>query len=189
MEYIQNLYYMAQDYWILTMLIGLMSCFVESFIPALPLIGIVTGNAMIFGLLNGMVISWIGSSVGTIVLFLLTKKFKDSVHIKKIKGNKIDKVIKWVYRQGFKVLFIAYCCPFTPGFLVTIAAALSGKDIKSFAPAMLSGKFVMFLVISYPASDIIGFIKNPVKICVFIILVFLAWKVGSKVNSKLDENK
>ena len=30
MEYIQNLYYMVQDYWILTMLIGLMSCFVES---------------------------------------------------------------------------------------------------------------------------------------------------------------
>ena len=52
MEYIQNLYYMVQDYWILTMLIGLMSCFVESFIPALPLIGIVTGNAMFFGFLK-----------------------------------------------------------------------------------------------------------------------------------------
>ena len=41
MKYIQGLYYMAQDYWVLTMLIGVLSCFVESFIPALPLIGIV----------------------------------------------------------------------------------------------------------------------------------------------------
>ena len=94
MEYIQNLYYMVQDYWILTMLIGLMSCFVESFIPALPLIGIVTGNAMFFGFLNGMILSWIGSGLGTILLFLLTKKFKDSIHMQRFKNEKINKVIK-----------------------------------------------------------------------------------------------
>lgn len=186
MEYIQSLYYMAQDYWILTMLIGLMSCFVESFIPALPLIGIVTGNAILFGLLNGIIVSWIGSGLGTILLFLLTKKFKNSIHMERFKNKKINKVIKWIYRQGFKVLFIAYCCPFVPGSLVTIASALSGKDIKNFAPAMLSGKFVMFLAVSYPASDLVGFIKNPIKIGVFILLVLLAWKVGNRVNTKLD---
>lgn len=188
MEYIQSLYYMAQDHWILTMLISLMSCFVESFIPALPLIGIVTGNAILFGLLNGIILSWIGSSLGTISLFLLTKKFKNSIHMERLKNKKINKIINWIYRQGFKVLFIAYCCPFVPSFLVTIASALSGKDIKNFAPAMLSGKFVMFLVVSYPASDVSGFIKNPIKILVFLLLVFLAWKVGNKVNTKLDEN-
>lgn len=185
MEYIQNLYYIAQDYWILTMLIGLMSCFVESFIPALPLIGIVTGNAILFGLVNGIILSWIGSGLGTILLFLLTKKFKNSIHMERFKN--INKIISWIYRQGFKVLFIAYCCPFIPGFLVTIASALSGKSIRNFAPAMLSGKFVMFLVVSYPASDLVGFIKNPIKIVVFLLLVLLAWKLGNRVNAKLDE--
>ncbi len=188
MEYIQSLYYMAQDYSILAMLIGLMSCFVESFIPALPLIGIVTGNAILFGLLNGIILSWIGSGLGTILLFLLTKKFKYSIHMEKFKNKKINKVINWIYRQGFKVLFISYCCPFIPSFLVTVASALSGKDIKNFVPAMLSGKFVMFLVVSYPASDLVGFIKNPIKIALFLLLVFLAWKVGNRVNTKLDEN-
>lgn len=88
MEYIKSLYYIAQDYWVLTMLIGLMSCFVESFIPALPLIGIVTGNVIFLGFLNGMILSWIGSGLGTISLFLLTKKFKDSIYMKKIKNKK-----------------------------------------------------------------------------------------------------
>jgi len=45
----------------------------------------------------------------------------------------------------------------------------------------------MFLVVSYLASDIARFIKNPIKIGVFVLLVFLAWKVRSKVNDKLDE--
>ena len=88
MEYIQNLYYMVQDYWILTMLIGLMSCFVESFIPALPLIGIVTGNAMFFGFLNGMILSWIGSGLGTILLFLLLKSLKTAYIWKDLKMKK-----------------------------------------------------------------------------------------------------
>ena len=29
----------------------------------------------VFGFLNGMILSWIGSGLGTILLFLLTKKF------------------------------------------------------------------------------------------------------------------
>ena len=94
----------------------------------------------------------------------------------------------WIYKQGFKVLFIAYCCPFVPGFLVTITSALSGKDIRNFAPAMLCGKLIMFLVVSYPASDVVGFIKNPIKIVLFLLLVFLAWKVGNSINTKLDKN-
>ena len=45
-----------------------------------------------------------------------------------------------------------------------------------------------FLVVSYPASDVVGFIKNPIKIVLFILLVFLAWKVGNSINTKLDKN-
>ncbi|WP_296644728.1 TVP38/TMEM64 family protein [Romboutsia sp. 13368] len=189
MEYIQNLYYISQDYWILTMLVGLVTCFIESFIPVLPLIGIVTGNAIILGLFKGMIISWIGSSLGTIGLFSLVKIFKNNMHIKKFKNKRVNKIIDWINRQGFKLLFIVYCCPFIPGFLVTIASALSDRHTKSFVPAMLSGKFVMFLVISYPASDIISFIRNPIKIAFFVLLVFLAWKIGNKVNNRLDINE
>ena len=101
--------------------------------------------------------------------------------MERFKNEKINKVINWIYKQGFKVLFIAYCCPFVPGFLVTITSALSGKDIRNFAPAM-------FLVVSYPASYVVGFIKNPIKIVIFIFLVFLALKVGNSINTKLDKN-
>ena len=54
---------------------------------------------------------------------------------------------------------------------------------------MLAGKFVMFLVISYPASDLSGFLRSPMKMAIFLILVFLSWKVGSKVNTDLEEHK
>lgn len=189
MDYIQELFYLAHDYWLLTLLVGLGSCFIESFLPMLPLVAIVGANAFIFGLWGGLLISWIGSGIGTICLFLVVSKFNNHKFINKLKNSNVEKGIRWIKKQGFKLLFIAYSCPFIPGFLVTLACALCDRDIKDFAPAVLSGKFVMFLAVSYPASDIQGFISSPIKIAIFVGLIFLSWKVGSKVNAKLSEDR
>lgn len=189
MEYIQDLYYIAKDHWFLTMLVGLASCFIESFSPILPLIAIVGVNSLLFGLFGGLVLSWIGSGLGTLVLFLIVSRFSDNKIFNKLRNKKTEKAIKWMEKQGFKLLFITYSCPFVPSFLVTVTAAFCKRDVRNFAPAMLAGKFVMFLVVSYPASDIKGFISSPIKIGIFLLLVFLSWKIGSKVNKNVEEHK
>lgn len=189
MDHIQALLDLSKDYWSLAMIVGLLSCFIESFLPILPLVAIVGANAMIFGLWGGFIISWIGSGLGTLALFLLIRKYNNNKLFKKIKSKKIEKAILWMNRQGFKLLFIAYSCPFVPSFLVTITSAFCKKEVSEFLPAMLAGKFVMFLVICYPASDLGGFLRSPMKIALFIILVFLSWKIGSKVNKDLEQHK
>ena len=188
MEYIQELFYLAHDYWILTMIVGIFSTFVESFLPVLPLVAIVTANAAIFGLVIGLLISWMGSGLGTASLFLLISRFNNNKIFNKLRNEKTDKAVKWLEKQGFKLLFIAYSCPFIPGCLVTVASAFCKRSPKSFIPAMLAGKFVMFLVVSYVASDIKGFITNPLKIAFFVGLVFMSWEIGIKVNNSLEEH-
>lgn len=188
MEYIQDLFYLAHDYWILTMIVGIFSTFIESFLPILPLVAIVTANAAIFGLAIGLLISWIGSSLGTASLFLLISKFNDNKLFKKLRNEKSDKAVRWLEKQGFKLLFIAYSCPFIPGCLVTVSSAFCKRSPKSFIAAMLAGKFVMFLVVSYVASDIKGFINNPLKISFFVGLVFMSWKIGSKISNSLEDH-
>ena len=189
MDHIQALLDLSKDYWFLSMIVGLLSCFIESFLPFLPLIAIVGANAMILGLWGGLIISWIGSGLGTLALFLLISKYNDNKLFNKLRNKKTEKAISWMQRQGFKLLFIAYSCPFVPSFLVTITSAFCKREVSEFLPAMLAGKFVMFLVISYPASDLSGFLRSPMKIAIFLILVFLSWKVGSKVNTDLEEHK
>ena len=188
MQYIQELLDLTQNYWVLATIIGLLSAFIESFIPALPLVAIVTANAAIQGLFIGCLLSWIGSGLGTTSLFLLISRFNDSKLFNKLRNSKTEKAISWMDKQGFKLLFIAYACPFMPGCLVTIASAFCKKDLKDFVPAMLAGKFVMFIVISYVASDIEGFITSPLKIASFILLVFLSWKIGNRVNKNLENH-
>ncbi|SCI25661.1 MULTISPECIES: TVP38/TMEM64 family protein [unclassified Romboutsia] len=189
MEHIQELFNLAQDYLFLTMLVGLFSTFIESFVPVLPLVAIVTINAAVFGMGMGLIISWIGSSLGTIAVFFIVSKLSGSKLINKYKNEKIEKIVNKVKNKGFKLLFIAYSCPFIPTCLVTVASAICKYEFKYFTTAMLSGKFIMFIVISYIGSDMKGFITSPIKILTFILVVFLAWKIGNRVNSSLDRNE
>lgn len=189
MEYIQELYHFAQNYWILTMIIGLLASFIESFLPILPLMAIVGANALLLGLFGGLVLSWIGSGLGTALLFLIISRYNDNKLFNKFRNKKVDKAIKWMDKKGFKLLFFAYSCPFVPSFLVTMASAFCKIDPKCFIPAMLSGKFIMFLFISYPMSDIKGFMNSPVKILVFCLLVFLSWTIGNKVKKSLENHE
>ena len=187
MEYIQSLLNLVQDYWILSLCVGFLSAFVESFVPMLPLVAIVTANAALFGMAKGLLISWIGSVAGTICLFLIVSKIGESNKLlERIKNEKVKKAILWIDERGFKLLFIAYACPFLPACVITIAAAISKRNITTFTSAVLSGKFIMFLVISYIGQDIYSFITNPVKIIGFCLIVFLAWKLGNKLNKDLD---
>ena len=189
MEHIQGLFNLAQDYWFLTMIVGLFSTFIESFLPILPLVAIVTINAAVFGLGMGFIISWIGSGLGTLALFLIVSKFSDNKFINKYRNEKTQKIVEKISSKGFKILFIAYACPFIPSCLVTISSALCKSEIKHFATAMLSGKFIMFIVISYIGSDIKGFVTSPIKIALFVLIVLLAWLIGNKINSNLESSE
>ena len=186
MEYIQNIYNVVNDYWLLSIVVGMTSVFVESFLPILPLVAIVTANAVLFGMIPGLVISWIGSSAGTICLFFIVRKISNRKFIKLLTNEKVEKAIDWVEEKGFKLLFLAYACPFLPACVITIASGISKRHKTTFISAVLSGKFIMFLVISYIGQDIYGFITSPVKIISFCAVVFIAWKLGNKLNKDLD---
>ncbi|MEI3233435.1 MAG: hypothetical protein V8S33_03210 [Intestinibacter bartlettii] len=53
MQYLQALQNLVQDYLLLSICVGFFSSFIESFIPMLPLVAIVTANAALFGMVKG----------------------------------------------------------------------------------------------------------------------------------------
>lgn len=187
MEFIQSIYNIVNDYWILSIAVGLVSAFVESFLPILPLVAIVTANAALFGMIPGFVISWLGSVSGTICLFWAVKKLSYGKFVKFLKNEKVEKAIDWVEEKGFKLLFLAYACPFLPACVITISQGLSKRDSADFISAVVAGKLVMFFIISYIGKDIIGFITSPIKVLTLALITFIAWKIGNKLNKDLED--
>lgn len=186
MEYIETLFTLARDNYILVFIIGTFASFLESFIPALPLIGIVVANSMMLGWIFGLLGSVLGACTGTYLLFLLSNKFSHIKIFERIENNKVDRAINWVKHQGFATLFVAYSCPFIPGCLVTIACGISNKSSESFIPAMVIGRILMFLVASYIGNDVVGFIHSPMKIIFVSLLTIISFLVGRKINTRIE---
>ena len=186
MEHIESLFLLAKGNEMLIFIFAILATFIESFIPALPLIGIVIMNAALLGFFKGVLASAIGSILGTILLFLLASKFSNLKFLDRFKNGNTDKITKWARQQNYILLFLCYSCPFIPDCLITICSGSSGKSIKSFVPAMILGKLTMFSIAGYIGNDIQGLIIHPERIVVVLIMIIISFFIGKNVNLNMN---
>ena len=193
MQYIEHILYLAKDYWMLSIILGFMAAFIESFLPALPLMAIAAINAAINGFIVGFITSWLGSCVGTIAVFYVIKRIFDTEFFQKhwvLKmKDKLDGMIKKVQSSEFKALFVFYAIPVLPSSLLTLASAICEIEYKVFIPPMMFGKFLMMFWVSYVGSDITGFLKNPVKIAVVIGMTVASYVIANKMKDDMETHE
>ncbi|MBP2076627.1 TVP38/TMEM64 family protein [Oceanobacillus polygoni] len=167
---------------------GILLPFIEAFLPFLPLIVFVLGNAAAYGLLEGFLFSWIGASSGAVVVFIVIRRLGNTKLFLKIrKNNQVKRITAWVERHGFGPLFLLLCFPFSPSAIINVVAGLSKVSTHQFILAVFLGKAVMIFSISYVGSSIMEFAKNPVRTIVVGIGIFLFWMLGKYLEQKLQK--
>lgn len=168
---------------------GILLPFIEAFLPFLPLIVFVLGNAAAYGLLEGFLYSWVGASSGAVIVFLLVRQLGNIKWVEhKIKKNKqVSRVTSWVERHGFGPLFLLLCFPFSPSAIINVVAGLSKVSTHQFILAVLLGKTVMIFSISYVGSSIMEFAQNPMKTIVVLIGIGLFWAIGKYLEKRLQK--
>ncbi|MEG2017719.1 MAG: VTT domain-containing protein [Clostridium sp.] len=186
MEFIDGLFQLAQNNFILTFAIGFLAAFSEPFFSPLPIIGIVVTNSILLGFLPGLTASILGSLLGSIILFTLCNKFGNSKLMKKLNNSKVNTISHWIREQGFMPMTICYACPFIPDILITIASGISKKSFQKFFPGLVCGKLIFFSVTSYIGNDLMGFITNPIKIVIVLAIIFIAFILGRRVSNKIE---
>lgn len=165
---------------------GILLPFIEAFLPFLPLFVFVMANGAAYGLLKGFIYSWIGSSFGSIAVFLMIRKLGNKKIMKKIKQNKqVIQITSWVERHGFGPLFLLLCFPFSPSSIINIVAGLSNVSKQQFILAVFLGKSVMIFSIAYIGSSIFEFAKNPIKTIVITACIVMFWIFGKFLEKKL----
>ncbi|WP_339228813.1 TVP38/TMEM64 family protein [Oceanobacillus sp. FSL K6-2867] len=183
-DFIQQL---LQQYEGLGPLPGIILPFTEAFLPFLPLIVFVLGNAAAYGLLEGFLLSWAGASSGAIVVFIVIRRLGNTKLFLRIrKNNQVKRITAWVERHGFGPLFLLLCFPFSPSAIINVVAGLSKVSTHQFILAVFLGKAVMIFSISYVGSSIMEFAKNPVRTIVVGIGIFLFWILGKYLEQKLQ---
>lgn len=167
---------------------GFLLPFIEAFLPFLPLIVFVIGNAAAYGLLEGFLLSWLGASIGAISVFLIIRQLSNTKWVHKIQRNKqVTAITTWVDRRGFGPIFLLLAFPFSPSSVINVVAGLSKISIQQFALAVLLGKSVMIFSISFVGSSLLEFAENPMKTIVVVLMIVLFWMIGKMVEKRLEK--
>ena len=131
-------------------------------------------------------LSWIGSVAGSYAVFLVIRKYGRARVLGFItRHEKIQKLIKWVERNGFGPLFLLVCFPFTPSALVNIVAGLSDMKKNTYFWTLALGKLIMIFVVSFIGSDIKALITQPIRTAIVILLIAILWFVGKAIEKKI----
>ncbi|MDR4887131.1 TVP38/TMEM64 family protein [Fredinandcohnia sp. QZ13] len=165
---------------------GIVLPMLEAFLPFLPLVAFVVANANAFGLWLGFLYSWIGAIGGSLLVFFLVRKYGQKRFFSFVsRHKKIKRLITWVEKHGFGPLFLLLCFPFTPSAAINLVAGLSRVSIPQFVLAVLCGKLVMIFTISFIGYDIRALFQQPVRTIIVVIIIFVLWIVGKRVEAWL----
>jgi len=168
-------------------LVGIFLPILEAFIPILPLVGFAIINVGVFGFFWGYIYSWIGSCLGSFLLFLFIKKVGGRKLESKIEESKYKGTLEKIRKKNFSVLFILYCFPFTPSFLISGTSALSNMNTKKFLAALIPAKLIMMISLSFIGVNVKSFLINPYKSITFVLAIILFNLICKKIIEEYEK--
>lgn len=188
-EYINNLVQPLIDFLIsIGPLGGVILIIIESIIPILPLAVFITLNMVSFGNILGFFISWGSTLIGCMLSFIFFRyvfQKKLSNFVKKKNNPKLNKIMSVIDNINFSNLVLLIAIPFSPAFLINIAAGLSKIETKKFFLAILIGKVIMVYFWGYIGTSLLESLTDITTIFKIAILLIIAFVVSKIVEKKL----
>ncbi len=191
MEFVTNLDNLINEFLLNIGIYGpILGCFcilIESILPILPLFVFITINFLVFGSIVGFIISWIFTVLGCLMSFFLFRKIIKNWFDNKTKDKKqLNKVMHTINKVKLEQLTAIIAVPFTPAFLVNIAAGLSKMSFKKFFIALCIGKIFLVLFWGFVGTSLLQSLTHPIALLKVVILVLLAFIVSKIINKKFE---
>ena len=161
----------------------------ESFLPILPLCVFIALNINAFGLLIGVIISWIATCVGCFISYLLFYYLSNDVIYKRLSKknkSKVDKALKSFKQLSFPGLVVLITVPFTPAFLINILAGLTAISRKKYLAALLIGKIFMVIFWGYIGKSFIESITDISTIIFIVAMIVIAYIISKIVVKRVN---
>lgn len=170
-------------------LFGMLIVMLESFLPVLPLCVFIALNINAFGLITGILISWIATCIGCYISYLVFYHLSNDFIYKRLnKKNKmkVDKALKSFKKLSFPSLVVLITLPFTPAFLINILAGITMISKRRFLIAILIGKIFMVTFWGYIGKSFIESITDISAIMFIIAMVIIAYIISKIVVKRVN---
>lgn len=159
---------------------------IESIFPFLPLVVFITINFLVFGNIWGFLISWVFTIFGCILSYFIFKKGFGNKFDNLTENKKLLKKYKSIFKDisvGKLTLLIAM--PFTPAFMVNIAAGLVKMDFKKYIIGLIIGKVGLVYFWGFIGSSFVESISNPAILIKIFIIMAITYVLSLIINKFL----
>ena len=147
----------------------------------LPSIFFSTANGLLFGVVPGIIISWLAETVGVVLSFMIMRYIlRDTAHKVIEKSEFLLKVDDFSGKNGLAVMLFARTIPYFPSGVITALGAISQISLQDYIIANLIGKFpstALEVIVGHDAvllQDNLG--RLTVVIVAATVVYFLLWK-------------
>lgn len=157
----------------------------------LPSIFISTANGVLFGVVPGIIVSWLAETTGVILSFLLMRTIlRDSAEKVIRKSPYLSKLDEFSGKKGFQMMLIARTIPYFPSGILTALGAVSRISVKDYMLSNLIGKFPSTALEVVIGHDAVLFHEHMERLTCVVVLATIAyaaiWYVQRKRSTKTD---
>ncbi len=151
----------------------------------LPSIFISTANGVIFGIVPGVIVSWLAETAGVILSFLLMRTIlRDSAEKIIQKSPYLTRLDEFSGEKGFQMMLIARTLPYFPSGILTALGAVSRISVKDYMLSNLIGKFPSTALEVVIGHDAVLFHEHMERLALVATLAafiyFALWYVQKK---------
>ncbi|MCR5559926.1 MAG: TVP38/TMEM64 family protein [Schwartzia sp.] len=155
------------------------SFFVDVLINALsvlPSIFISTANGVLFGVIPGIILSWLAETVGVVISFLLMRTLlRESAEKLIQKSTYLKKLDDFSGENGFKMMLIARTIPYFPSGILTALGAVSKISVRDYVLSNLIGKFPSTALEVIIGHDVVMLEENMMRLTVIVLLATVVY--------------
>lgn len=157
----------------------LVSMLLDIFVNAvgfLPSIFISTANGLVFGIVPGIIISWIAETIGVVISFYIMRfLLRDTAHKLIAKNKMLMKVDDFSGRNGLVVMLFARTLPYFPSGVITALGAISKIKARDYIIANLIGKFPSTALEVTIGYDIVNFESQMTWLGIIVIAATIGY--------------
>lgn len=170
-------------------LLGSLFIVLESIIPPLPLFVFITINFLAFGYVMGFIISWVCTIIGCVISYFLVKKLLRNFVVKKIKNvDLLNRCMHYIENMSLTKITVILAIPFTPAFMMNIAAGLVNMNFKKFFIAILISKIFLVYFWGFVGTSLVESFQNPSSLITVVVMMLLAYGMSLIIKKVFKVN-
>lgn len=135
----------------------------------LPSIFLSTANGLVFGIVPGIIISWLGETVGVLISFWLMRTLFRDMAKRVIEKNRM--LTKLDSYSTLGTMALARALPYSPNGLVTALGALSHISYRDYIIGCLIGKLPSVAIEVIVGHDIVHAGEHRLRLTIIVTLV------------------